>query len=252
MTLAKIKSVLVTVIILGLATALLIDREASNQIRLELAALRSQVDDLKARSALEDSNGSTKVNADELTRLRAEHSELLRLRGEVSRLRSVQAEVVKLQTENTRLRTNQIKAPMAPGQQAGVDEELEAFKSFGIAKLTYGRGWGIAFVLFAQANGDRMPETFEQAAAHYPKELVADLAGFAPDAFEILYRGTLKEITKPHMTIIFREKAPFANFRKPGFSRTYIFADGHAEIKSTPDGNFEQWEKERMMPIQQP
>src|SRR6185369_17233318 len=101
MNLAKIKIVVVTILLLGQTTALLIERQASNKLRLELAALRSQVDDLKAKSALEDASGSTKISADELARLRAEHSELLRLRGEVSRLRSVQAEVVKLQTENT-------------------------------------------------------------------------------------------------------------------------------------------------------
>ena len=252
MSFSKIKFILVTVLVLGLATALFLDRQARDKLRSDLAALQGQMDDLKAQSAQEKTSGSTQAIMDELTRLRGEHSELLRLRGELSRLRSVQAEVVKLQTENTRLRTNQTKPAVVAGPQAQVDEEMEAFKNSGIAKMTYGRGWGIAFVLFAQANGDRMPETFEQAAAYYPKELVADLAGFAPDAFEILYRGTLKEITKPAATIIFREKAPFANLRKPGFSRTYIFADGHAEIKSTPDGNFEQWEKERMMPIQQP
>ena len=252
MNLAKIKIVVVTILLLGQTTALLIERQLSSKLRLELAALQTQVDDLKARSALDDSNGSTKVNADELTRLRAEHSELLRLRGEVSRLRSVQAEVVKLQTENTRLRTNQ-QGSARP--QEPVDEAKEALKaavkSAGIARLKYGRAWGIATIAFAQANGDRMPETFEQAAAHYPKELLADLANFAPDAFEFVFRGSLKEITKPAMTIILRETKPVANEWQPGFFRTYVFADGHAEIKSTPDGNFEQWEKDRMMPIQQ-
>ena len=133
MTLAKIKFILASVLILGLAAALFLERQASHKLRLELAALQSQVDDLKARSALEDASGSTKVNADELTRLRAEHSELLRLRGEVSRLRSVQAETGKLQAEITRMRATQANFSPNSASQEPVDPEKDVYKSAGIA-----------------------------------------------------------------------------------------------------------------------
>ena len=246
------KSILVAVVILGLVAGVALEYRAGSKLRSELAALQSQMDELKARSALEIQAATSQVNSEELTRLRGEHSELLRLRGELSRLRSLQAETVKLQTEITRLRAAQASRPGSSEPQPVVDQEMEAFKAVGIAKLKYGRAWGIAFVSFAQANADKLPETFEHAAAFYPKDLEADAAGLAPDLFEIVYRGSLKEIRKPASTIVLREKVPFPNLRRPGTSRTYLFADGHTEIKSTPDGNFDEWERERTVPAIQP
>jgi hypothetical protein len=32
------------------------------------------------------------------------------------------------------------------------------------------------------------------------------------------------------------------------YTRLYGFGDGHVEIHKTPDGHFEAWEKERMVP----
>ena len=246
------KSIFVAVVTLGLVAGVILEYLSSSRLRSELAALQSQMDDLKARSALEIQAATSQVNADELVRLRGEHSELLRLRGELSRLRSVQAETVKLQTELTRLRAVQANKPGSPEPQPVVDQEMEAYKAIGIAKMKYSRAWGIAFVSFAQANGGSLPETFEHAASFYPKDLEADAAGLAPDLFEIVYRGSLKEISKPASTIILRERMPFPNLRKPGTSRTYLFADGHSEIKATPDGNFDEWERERMVPAIQP
>jgi hypothetical protein len=37
-----------------------------------------------------------------------------------------------------------------------------------------------------------------------------------------------------------------------GYARTYVFADGHSEIHTTPDGNFEKWETEHTPPVQGP
>lgn len=65
-----------------------------------------------------------------------------------------------------------------------------------------------------------------------------------PDDFEILYPGVLTNISNPATTIVIREKEAWDN-RNGKSARTYGFADGHSEIYSAPDGDFEPWEKQR-------
>ena len=65
-------------------------------------------------------------------------------------------------------------------------------------------------------------------------------------AVEIVFTGSLQQIKEPQKTIIVRERTPFSNLQRPGFARTYLFADGHVEIYSSIDGDFETWEKERL------
>ena len=43
-----------------------------------------------------------------------------------------------------------------------------------------------------------------------------------------------------------REKEPFHVELDGAAVKTYLFADGHAEVHKARDGNFEQWEAERM------
>jgi len=73
------------------------------------------------------------------------------------------------------------------------------------------------------------------------------MSAFDSDRFSIVFDGSLKELTRPETTIIIREKSPFSNPKQGGFARTYLFADGHAEIHSSADGNFDNWERERMI-----
>ena len=176
----------------------------------------------------------------------AEHSELLRLRGEAGRLRQSRADAARLEAENARLRAapaNQ-NADSEPQEQA--DQEQEIFKTIAMARMSYVKGWGWAFVHFAEKNGGMMAETFEEAVKFYPDELAPVMSAFDQNKFEIVYRGSLKDIPETARTIIVREKAPFAKPGKIGYARTYLFADGHSEIHSSPDGNFEAWEKDRL------
>ena len=193
---------------------------------------------------------STPANDGELAKLRSEHAELLRLRGEVGRLRQSAADLERLKTENERLRATQ--AAQKTEDEPQEDEELGAFRTIAIARMNYAKGWGIAFTVFSQKNGGMMPETFDQAAKFYPEQWASVMSAFDQDKFEIVFRGSTKDIAQPARTIIAREKEPFANFRQPGSARTYLFADGHTEIHSASDGNFEVWERERLVGLPAP
>lgn len=171
--------------------------------------------------------------------------ELLRLRGEVARLRSQQPELDRLRTENSRLRNVGARVETSP--QAGTedpDPERAAAKQRGIARLNYAKGWGLALVQFANANNGLMPARLADAGHLFPAE--AESAELTADQFEIVYKGALKDLAEPAKTIIVREKEPWATLRRPGASRTYLFADGHSEIHYAADGTFDQWEQEHL------
>ncbi|MCX6924587.1 MAG: hypothetical protein NT154_15435 [Verrucomicrobia bacterium] len=64
--------------------------------------------------------------------------------------------------------------------------------------------------------------------------------------FELVYNGSLGALNNRAFTIVVRERQPWQR-ADGGWYKTYGFADGHSELHLSPDGNFEEWEKERMV-----
>lgn len=179
----------------------------------------------------------------------APSEELLRLRGEVASLRRLAGEVEALRRENARLAA--AKAGPEASPPATLDQVLEEDRQKGIARLNYMKDWGLAVWKYAAVHGDQMPARLEDAQPHL--ELEDDPGWLKPEQFELLYRGSLRTLSDPSRTIIVREREPFpsVNPERPGWKRTYLFADGHAEILYRADGNFEDWERERTAAPQQ-
>lgn len=65
--------------------------------------------------------------------------------------------------------------------------------------------------------------------------------------FEIVYLGSLTNLTNAAGTIVLREKHA-ARTQDGKWQKTYGFADGHAEIHTEPDGNFDDWESQHLIP----
>jgi hypothetical protein len=124
---------------------------------------------------------------------------------------------------------------------------METFRVMNLAKLNYVKYWGLAFHLYAEDNQDQMPETFEQAAKYFPEQGAVNRSSFDENRFEIVYRGSLRDVTKPMDTILARERQPVPNFRQPGAVKAYVFSDGHSELHSAADGVFDAWEQERIV-----
>ena len=212
---------------------------SKRELESELARLDAQTRSAPVnRSAVPDS-ATDFTERDELARLRAQQMELLRLRGEVGVLRKAKEEA-----EHQVAKVREQKEEKA---EEPVDPEQEAYKTVAIARMNYARGWGVAFMMFAEENGGMMPKTFAHAAKHYPEEWASVMSAFDEGRFEIVFDGSLKDLSEPAKTIVVREKDPFSNPKRRGFARTYLFADGHTEIHSAPDGNFENWERERLV-----
>lgn len=172
--------------------------------------------------------------------------ELLRLRGEVARLRRELAE--------SKTAPNQPRIPASTASTAAANaspQEIEdAFQAMRIARMTYTKNLSLALLTYASKHGDRYPASFDEASAEI-EELTSG-SPLEPSQFEVLFQGSMAQLSNPAQAIILRERSMHPRRDgQPGFTRCYGFADGHSEFRSSPDGNFDTWEKEHQ-PILKP
>jgi hypothetical protein len=111
--------------------------------------------------------------------------------------------------------------------------------------MGYTKGWMMAFAIFASKNQGQMPTNFDQAAAFLPDETRAQ-TNFIPDQYELMYQGSLNDLTNAQSVIVLREKDALQD-PDGGAHRAYGFADGHSEIHKAVDGNFETWEQQHLV-----
>ena len=114
--------------------------------------------------------------------------------------------------------------------------------------MNVAKQWLLAFLLFAGDNGDRFPDTFDKAMAYAGGKDPGEESDLTTDQFEIVFTGSLKDITAASRTIVLRERAPLQG---PDGNRhkTYGFADGHSEVHREGTDGFEKWEQERMQKV---
>jgi type II secretory pathway pseudopilin PulG len=85
---------------------------------------------------------------------------------------------------------------------------------------------------------------------HYPTNLVqtlpylrqANLTPSSPDQFEILYRGSMDDLTNSIVSRIIVIRSKSWQDQDGNWERIYGFADGHCETQSQPNDNFDRWE----------
>lgn len=258
------------VALLAAGAALVVLTLRLNTAARERAALEIRFEELRRDNAALQEKLAKAIQAAENDPRTAE---IARLRAELSALRRQHAEAV---AEANRMReavrtASQARRASEPEDEPAPDPEREAAKTIGIAKLNYGKHWAVAFILYAQEHGGRMPATLEEAASFFAKDgadstpsTVFDPASLSfnvttgptdtptttairPDQFEIMYHGSIEQVPDPAKTIILREKEPFPAVGRPGLARTYVFADGHSEIYMARDGDFTAWEQDRLV-----
>lgn len=165
-------------------------------------------------------------------------NELLKLRGDVGLLQQQVGELGKLREEFQRLQA----APRQPQSSPASAEAPEQQQQAAMASLDRARQGVLAFVMFADENQQQFPANFAQAAPFFK-------GGLEPIEmnFEIVYVGSITNITNAAETVVLREK--HASQTLDGkWRKTYGFADGHAEIHTEPDGNFDEWESQHIIP----
>ncbi len=259
MTMTKLKvGVISAIAVAGLATPMVIQHQTQTKLRAENLSLRQQIDGLAQLKAENErlSNLVAQANGSQLSK--DQLSELMRLRGEVGLLRRQTNELEKLRNTNRRLQAALTKAgkDAARQEQAESVSDAEYQKQAGIAKMNYAKYWVLAFQLYAEKNGEHFPAGFEQALPFLPEEAKVEMNlapheflpntpkyGLTPDQYEIVYQGTRSSVANPASVIVIREKQAWQT-ASGRWARTYGFVDGHSEVHSSDDGNFEPWEKQ--------
>jgi len=211
-------------------------RQAQARLRGENEFLRQQLAQLQTEKG--SLSNQLAAAGDFKRRATAQLAELLKLRGDVSLLQHQVGEIGKLRDEIQRLQAAPgIAAPL----QASMDA-LEQQQQAALASLNRAKQGMLGFIMYADENQQQFPATFAQAAPFFKE-------GLEPIEmnFEIVYVGSLTNITNAAGTIVLREKHA-ARTRDGNWHKTYGFADGHAEIHTEPDGNFDDWESQHIIP----
>ncbi len=235
------KTKLVLGIVAGavVATALAWQQRSVRQLSEENAALRQQVAALPAALATRPAVTSS-ADQTELARLREQHLELLRLRGEVARLHqaapSAGTDLLK------RLQGAESRADEAEAT-AELMKAMEVARKHSAKVVNAMKNLGLAARVFATDNKYRFPTTFEEMRNEMNLQSDGTFSGgMSPDLFEFFPHERVISEAEPER-LLFREKQ--ARSMPDGKQeRISTYADGSVQRRQTPDGDFTQFERE--------
>jgi hypothetical protein len=190
---------------------------------MENNGLRTQIESKTAAVAARSAPASTPATAtpEELAQAKAEHAELLRLRGEYGMLMRKSSELAAA--------ANKVKA---------AEQETVAANELDRNVVDYMKNIGLLCRLYSNDNHDLMPTNFAQIAEPM-KDLHYEIS---PDRFEFVQYGRPASLTVPG-EILMREKVArvFPDGRK---KRAYLLVDGSVQdVSPDADGSFAEVEK---------
>jgi RNA polymerase sigma factor (sigma-70 family) len=231
----KLKTGIVGAIaVAGITATVLIQTQAHARLQSGEERLRQQsdlLDSLRADRANLAASFPTPArnsanNLEELNRLRAEVASLRQRTNELALLRAAASG-----------------SPQRASKPKTLLQDQEDFNEQAISKMNSSRAWLIAFHVWAEQNNGQFPTSFAQALPLLDESAKTDPA---LNDFDIIYHGSLDSLsTNASKIIVLREKQSWFAFGK--WARAYAFADGHSEIHSSADNNFDQWEKLHMI-----
>lgn len=131
--------------------------------------------------------------------------------------------------------TKALVKPFEPPPPGTISPEA-AFLQESTNHLNQAIQWGMACRLFAQEHNNRLPENLAQ---------LKDYGGGIPDTnWEMVSSGSWDNIRNPSATILLREKEP-RHGPDGTLVKAYTFADGRAQLETSPDGDFTTLEQQR-------
>jgi hypothetical protein len=182
-----------------------------------------------------------------MERLRRQDQELLRLREQVAVAKAVQAENARqLQEAQSQLSESLQRAASLGETNVLTAVEAAALQHLSIAtKTELLRKTLQTLIDVAQTNQTGLELDASQLTPEGEARLKALESAFD---FDVVYKGPLNQLQDPGRTIVIRQRQPEQG-TDGRYTRIYGFGDGHVEIHKTPDGNFEDWERERIVPV---
>jgi RNA polymerase sigma factor (sigma-70 family) len=240
MTLTKLKlSILGAVAVAGVSVSLLIVNQARGKMREQDEMSRQQ--------------------GERLARLSSENARLSNLLAEATPFTgggsAVDLANLRAQAESLRRRTNDLvraqeKKRSVPRQVSSRPLTPLEEKEENIEKINSARNWGFALLMYANEHEGKFPSTMEEADQFLPGELRGEAVA-KKDQFEYVPPPSAQDVKKPSETIAIREKAArkLANGK---WAKAYGFLDGHGELHSEADGNFDDFEQAHGVPASTP
>ena len=239
-TMTKVQaSVLGAVVLVGVAASVVVQHQAQAALQAQDESLRRQSAEL-ARQQAENERLAGLVQAGGPRANTLE--DLASLRSDVESLREQTNSLALKLEESRRLRA---RTAQQRGGSPSILETMDEDRKLAIGRLNYTKRWLLAFHMFANQNRDRFPTSFDEARSFLPAEATGE-TNFTTGQFEIVYQGSPANITAPSLFVVLREKQPRRHYDGK-WSRAYGFADGHSEITSSLDGNFDAWEKRHIV-----
>jgi RNA polymerase sigma factor (sigma-70 family) len=226
----KLKTGIICAVIAGgVVTSLVLQHQASASQRAAEEAVRKKAEQLQQLAA---ENQRLAQLAQE-NRGAADRADLAKLRAEAAPLSQQASNLPELRRQGRRLQAanSQSRTPLQTTEES-------------MAKGSYSKNWVMAFMIYSMEHNGTYPKDFEQAAQFFPDEGKSE-TNLTTAQFEIVYQGRYDKIPKPAETIVLREKEPW--LRPDGtWAKWYGFADGHAQLQSDPDGNFDDFEQKHL------
>lgn len=222
------------VIFAGAVVIIFLQYQTRQKLQVENDSLREQIAQLKSANPDAPAIDSKPTSSDDF-------NELLRLRGEVSALRAKTNQIARLQQQNQQLQdslTNAVQARQRSAAQA--DEQRTQERAFSLLQINTAKVSVLGMMMYAADHNGTIPTNFDfsQADSYFG----ADGYKTNLSAFDIVYRGPLSNIANPASAIVVRSLQPWPSNGK--WAKAYGFADGHAEVHSVPDGNFDEFEQQ--------
>ena len=233
MSAAKLKLALGTLTVIGATTAIVLQYQSQTRLRAENQSLRNQM--LQLQSNYENTSNQMATAREAKIPTGQQLTEVARLRAEVDRLRRKTNELARLQNANNHVASN------TDSPDAG-DSPEEQQKRASIAKMQDVRLLVLGEIMFAQQNQGQLATNFDQIGS-YLTNASESLTG--TNQFELVYHGSLNDLTNPASTLLMRESQPWPTIAGK-WARSYAFGDGHSEVHVEPSDNFDDFEQQHM------
>jgi len=98
----------------------------------------------------------------------------------------------------------------------------------------------MGMIMYANDHQDQFPTNLDQTAPYFGNSTTSTNLS----QFEIVYHGPLSNVANPATAVVVRSIQPWSSNGK--WAKAYGFADGHSEVHSVPDGNFDEFEQQHV------
>lgn len=232
LTVMTIASQKIGIVATGVATVLAVclaaEHRSVGKLQEENAALRQQISQAtQAPPVAVPPAEPVLADVEELARLRNEHGELLRLRGEVGILRDTQEKQQK-----------ELASVHSEKDQMVAVEKAEAAR---VSAVNYLKIIGVASRVFANTNGEIFPTSLGQIKDNLVTMGMERQMGIQEIEF-IDYGQPVTTSANPNFFFA-REKQP-RQMPDGKWSRAYLLMDGAVQTAESDTGDFGEWEKQ--------